>query len=153
MNLSHSPDQSQAEISRLEWKESQARVNTVIQQVNDIFDKNPEEKEMVYETLKGLLSMLILKHPGELVEILDKVDQRYQKRLEWFGYHESYKRRQEAIDQYTKFLTEMGDTITAKAQNIPWQNEAKFNKEQYENKKISLIGTYTRIIEDLKPTK
>ncbi len=153
MSLSQSPSETSTipEIKQLS-SEALTHVDNVVKQVNDIFDANPEEKEVVYEALKNLLSMIIFKSPGKLADILDQVDNRYQKRLEGFGY-KTYERRKEAIGNYTKFLTEMGDTITLKAQNTQWQDEQKNTMNQYNTKKDSLIKTYKNILEDLKPTK
>ncbi len=158
MTPSHSPSEeiqvppSTESTKEILKSEAQTHVDTVVKQVNDIFDANPEEKEVVYEALKNLLSMLILKYPGKLAEILDQVDKKYQERLKWFGY-KTYERRQEAIDQYTKFLNEMGNDITTKAQHVWWQKEYEGIEIWYLTKKISLIDTYTRILQDLKSVK
>lgn len=87
MTPSHSPSEeiqvppSTESTKEILKSEAQTHVDTVVKQVNDIFDANPEEKEVVYEALKNLLSMLILKYPGKLAEILDQVDKKYQERL------------------------------------------------------------------------
>jgi hypothetical protein len=153
MALSSTPTEtSQLSEEKKLSSESQARVDNVVTEVNKIFDANPNREKEAYKIIKTQLQELILKTPGKLAEILDQIDQRYQKRLEWFGY-KTYERRQEAIDQYTNFLTEMGKNITSKALNVKWQDEYKDIEKQYLSKKDSLIGTYKNIIQDLKPTK
>lgn len=141
-------NQSQAETSRLLWKEAQARVNIVATQALDILDKNPDAKLAIQKTFQDMISGN-LRDPENIRKIQNWLYEARDARLA----NIDPSKKLSTLESFSRFMKGFTEQIAMLNRDIPLSNNLNLLTNATNTKIDQVKSTYAWIITNDHPTQ